>query len=260
MAMDSLCYLHHRLDFAKAEVSSLSLQGSYLRARLSARQIQVARTLNLSTGFRCDGGVVLQRAHVGGQLNCTRAVFQAPGGWALDAYGLAVGEDMVLYKSQCAGSVRLREAHVGGQLHCFEAVFQTSGDWALDAYGLVVGGDIALYEAQFVGPVLLVAARIGRGLICTKGVFSNPHGTALYIKEPAALYLEELTVGATMYLAQAQFIGQVLLSGVHIGGLLSCEEAAFVNPGGHALVADRLTGAAVGCRSSEVRVGGQAGP
>jgi hypothetical protein len=68
------CHLRHRLNLAKAEAPNLNLRGSYLRARLSARRLRVAHTLNLSTGFRCDGGVVLREAHVGGQLDCDEAV------------------------------------------------------------------------------------------------------------------------------------------------------------------------------------------
>jgi hypothetical protein len=108
-----------------------------------------------------------------------------------------------------------------------------------------------LYNSRCAGPVLLVASHIGRGLTCANGMFSNPHGAALYIEEPAALFIQELTVGATMYLQQAQFIGQVFLSGVQIGGLLGCEETVFLNPGGHALVVDRLTGAAVSLRRAK---------
>jgi hypothetical protein len=84
------CYLHSRLDLAKAEAPNISLRGSYLRSRLSARRLRVIHTLNL-TRFRCDGGVALGEAHISGQLDCTGAVFSNPDGQALTAVRLTVG-------------------------------------------------------------------------------------------------------------------------------------------------------------------------
>ena len=68
-------------------------------------------------------GVVLREAHIGGQLDCTEAVFTNPDGAALNADGLVVDADMFLRKAQCTGEVRLSGAHIGGQLDCTEAVF-----------------------------------------------------------------------------------------------------------------------------------------
>jgi hypothetical protein len=46
--------------------ANLVLRGSYLRFGLYARQMQVAQTLNISDGFRCDRRAVFDRAHIGG--------------------------------------------------------------------------------------------------------------------------------------------------------------------------------------------------
>jgi hypothetical protein len=62
----SRCYLRHRLDLARTEIANLVLRGSYLRFGLYARQMQVAQTLNISDGFRCDRRAVFDRAHIGG--------------------------------------------------------------------------------------------------------------------------------------------------------------------------------------------------
>ena len=66
------CYLHHELHLAKAVVPNVNLRGSYLRSRLGARRLEVAYTPNLS-GCRCEGGVDVRDARVGGQLNCEEA-------------------------------------------------------------------------------------------------------------------------------------------------------------------------------------------
>src|SRR5512143_3194869 len=49
------CYLGGRLDLAKAEATDVSLRGSYLPRRLSARCLRVIHGLNLTGRFRCEG-------------------------------------------------------------------------------------------------------------------------------------------------------------------------------------------------------------
>ena len=53
------CYLGGRLDLAKAEASDISLRGSHLAQRLSARRMRLTGDLNLTDGFRCHGRVDL---------------------------------------------------------------------------------------------------------------------------------------------------------------------------------------------------------
>ena len=99
------CYLGYRLDLAQAEAPNISLRGSYLRSRLSARLLQVVHTLNLAD-FRCDGGVVLRDARINGLLNCVGAIFTNPDGQALNAVGLTADAGMSLEKAQCTGERR----------------------------------------------------------------------------------------------------------------------------------------------------------
>jgi hypothetical protein len=82
------CHLRCRLDLAKAEAPNISLRGSWLRSRLSARRLQVAHTLNLA-GFRCEGGVALGDAQIRGRLDCSGAVFCNPNGVAVHRRGAA---------------------------------------------------------------------------------------------------------------------------------------------------------------------------
>jgi len=71
------CYLRCRLDLAKMEAPNISLRGSFLRSRLSARRLRVIHTLNL-TRFRCDGGIALGEAPISGHLDWAEAVFSNP--------------------------------------------------------------------------------------------------------------------------------------------------------------------------------------
>ncbi|MGH3868125.1 MAG: hypothetical protein ACRDQ4_18780 [Pseudonocardiaceae bacterium] len=226
------CYLHCRLDLAKAEAPDISLRGSYLRSRLSARRLRVVHTLNV-TGFRCDGGVALREAHISGHLDCAEAVFSNPDGRALSAFGLTVDADMSLRKAQCTGEVRMTRAHIGGGLDCTDAVFSNPKGQALDASGLTVGGWMSLGEAQCTGEVHLFLARIGGQLVCDEAVFSNPNGLALNASE--------LTVDSWVSLGKAQCTGEVHLFLARIGGQLVCDEAIFSNPNGLALNAEELT-------------------
>src|SRR5512134_130792 len=57
------CYLGDPVDLAKADAPAISLRGSYLHRRLSARGLRLERTLNLSRGFQCRRPVRLRRAH-----------------------------------------------------------------------------------------------------------------------------------------------------------------------------------------------------
>jgi hypothetical protein len=202
------CHLHHRLDLAKAEAPNINLRSSYLRCRLSARRLKVTHTLNLSSGFRCDRGVVLREAHIGGRLACSDADFANPDCAALTAEGLTVGIAMSLNKVQCSGEVRLSGAHIGGQLTCIEAVFTNPHGAALSADGLTVDAGMFLSKAQCTGEVRMHGARITGPLHCTEAVFSNPNGKAL-----AA---EGLTVNAGMFVRKAQCTGEISLPSVHV--------------------------------------------
>jgi hypothetical protein len=219
------CYLHCRLDLAKAEAPNISLRGSFLRSRLSARRLRVVHTLNLA-GFRCDGGIALDEAHINGQLDCADAVFSNPDGEALSAVRLTVDTDMSLWKAQCTGKVRLSGAHISGQLNCTEAVFSNPGGQVLTAFGLIVDGFMFLKQVQCTGEVQLFCARIGNQLFCADAVFSNPDGEALNATGLTA---------RNIVLARAQCTGEVQLAIAHIGGYLNCDEAIFCNPQGMAV-------------------------
>ena len=64
--------------------------------------------------------MALREAHIGGQLDCTGAVFSNPDGEALNADRLVVDAGMFLLEAQCTGEVRLVGAHISGRLGCTE--------------------------------------------------------------------------------------------------------------------------------------------
>jgi hypothetical protein len=105
------CYLGGRLDLAKAEASDISLRGTHLAQRLSARRLRVTNDLNLSAGFRCHGRVDLREGHIGGSLDCEGATLSNPGGWALNGDGLTVDGYLDLRSAEVTGEVYLFGAH-----------------------------------------------------------------------------------------------------------------------------------------------------
>jgi hypothetical protein len=122
----------------------------------------VTHTLNL-TGVRCEGGVVLREAHIGGQLECSEAEFRKPDGIALNAAGLVVTH-MFLTKASCIGEVRLIGSHIAGQLNCSEAEFRKPDGIALNANGLVADTHMFLTKASCIGEVRVVVIGGDEGL------------------------------------------------------------------------------------------------
>jgi len=129
------CYLGGRLDLAKSEAADISLRGSLLACRLSARRLRLDHNLNLER-LACQGGVRLRGAHIGGQLSCDGATLTNEAGWALYADGLTVDGGLVLSAATVTGEVRLLGAHIGGQLSCVVATLTNEAGPALTADGL----------------------------------------------------------------------------------------------------------------------------
>jgi hypothetical protein len=138
------------LDLAKAKIPNLSLRGSYLHSRLSARRLQVAHTLDLSSRFHCQGAA-FPGAHIGGQLNCTEATFTNSDGDALSADGMTV-ESVFLSKAQCTGEARLLGAQISGQLACDEATFTHPDGFALNPNGSVLAPRVDQRATLVAGP------------------------------------------------------------------------------------------------------------
>jgi hypothetical protein len=108
------CFLGGQLDLAKAKAPDISLRGSYLCQRLSARQLHLDHNLNLSDRFHCHGAVKLAGAHIGGQLNCQEATFTNPDGTALNLERVSVTEAALIRPAGLEGRINLTDARVGG--------------------------------------------------------------------------------------------------------------------------------------------------
>jgi hypothetical protein len=99
-------------------------------------------------------------AHIGGQFNCTQAVFTKPDRTTLTADQLTVDGSMVLEKVRCIGELRMLNAHIGGQLNFSQAVLSNPNGRALSADGVTVDAGMFLDEVRCTGQLWLVAAHI----------------------------------------------------------------------------------------------------
>jgi hypothetical protein len=226
------CYLGGRLDLAKSKAADISLRGSRLACRLSARRLRLDHNLNLER-LACRGGVRLLGAHIGGQLNCEGATLTNEAGRALTADGLAIDSGLFLSAATVTGEVRLLGAHIGGVLTCEGATLTNQAGPALTADGLTVDRSLVLSAATVTGEVRLLGAHIGGQLACAGATLTNEAGRALSA--------DGLTVDSGLFLSAATVTGEVRLLGAHIGGQLNCTEATLTNEAGRALYADRLT-------------------
>jgi hypothetical protein len=202
------CYLGGRLDLAKSRAAGISLRGSHLACRLSARQLRLDHNLNLER-LDCRGGVRLPGAYISGQLNCGGAALTNEAGRALHADGLTVDGDLFLRTAKITGEVRLPGAHIGGQLNCDGATLTNEAGPALHADVLTVDGDLFLRTAKITGEVRLPGAHISGQLNCDGATLTNPSGLAVD--------LERATVDA-VYMRPTTLRGGIDLTHARVGG------------------------------------------
>jgi hypothetical protein len=99
--------------------------------------IDVNDSILLHRGFRAEGQVRLNRARIGGLLECSGGEFRNPGGYSLFARAARVGAGVLLGVGFVAeGSVRLSTAQITGDLDCRSGTFTED----FHAAGSVISG------------------------------------------------------------------------------------------------------------------------
>ena len=185
----------------------------------------------LMKGASITGGMQLSGGHIGGRLDCEGGCFYAKNGVALHADGLTATKGISLRgKFVAKGQVRLLHARTDGNLDCSSGTFHSNpGQYALSADLAYVGGTVSLSDKfSAIGEVRFPSARIG-ALECD-GKFEN--------RENFALCASEMEVRGGVAL-RAQFQGEVMLIGTHIGKSLSVT-GTLNNPKRIALNAERV--------------------
>ena len=162
---------------------------------LSADGLRVDGTLFLSKGFTAtgngdSGAVSLIGAHIGGQLNASKASLTNNTGPALNANTLHVDGDLLMSEgftatgSGDAGAVSLLGAHVVRTLDLSRATLTNQSGPALDADTLRIDSDLLLDGFTATGSgdsgaVRLLGAHIGSQLNASGATLTNQSGPAL---------------------------------------------------------------------------------
>ena len=207
---------------------SLSLSGAKI-ARLTADRITVEQTV-LFQGGSASGEVRLTGARIGGQLNFKDASLANPGGIALLAERLAVGDSLFCTEGFTArGEVCLSGARIDGNLDLSGAQMSNPGGIALLADSVTVTQCVFCWDGFTAdGQVRMLSAKVGEAFTLERATLSNPCGDALYAVR--------LTVeGDLLFRSEFTASGGLQLSGARISGVIDMTGVALSRPGGQAL-------------------------
>ena len=223
------------ITLENAELRDFSLSGSQCQ-ELNADGVHIERDLSLSYGFTTRGEVRLNRARIGGHLDCSGGSFLSAGPDALFAEGSQIGGGVYLrYEFQSLGRVCFRGAKILGNVDCESSLFQNEDQEALELKNAEISGDVLLRDGyQVQGRTSLKGARIQGRLDCEGGLFYNPGKVA--IDASGAQMASDL-----YFAGECHIEGRVLLVGAKVGGNLECDGMKLRNPNGMALDGKRLT-------------------
>lgn len=220
------CRLEQTVRLYGARTRHLSFPGSHI-PRLSCSYAVIDGHLRLS-GMR---GTLVQvdGAQVSGTFFLDRARLANPGGLALKAARLRVGEDILMRGGFTAeGGITLRGARIGGAFDLTAARISDPGGTALEAGRLQVGGDLSAAGLHTEGMVALPGASVTGTVFLAGAHLHHPAGRALYASA--------LQVGAGLHLRDGfTATGQIRLSAARLDGGLDLRNARIAHPGGTVL-------------------------
>jgi len=216
------CHLDSPVDLYAARLRQLNLGESAL-AGLNLGLATIEGNLRL-IGCRCTGAVRLTGTHVSGAVQLEKARLVNPGGVALLANRLTVGDDLLFGAGTALGEVRLAGAQVGGMVDLNDARLDNPGRRALTGFRLRVGAYLRGRGCTVEGEVTLVEAAVTGTVDLAGAQLRNPGADAL-----AAM---GITVGGVLDLCNGFAVdGAVRLAGARITGPLCLRDAQLANPG-----------------------------
>ncbi len=216
------------IDLQFAHLESFSLGGSICKD-IHADGIITNGSVYFDRGFTAYGPVNLNRATIGGQLDCRagRFLHNAEKEFAFNATSIKVQSNVFLNDEfEAQGPVKIRQAKIGGRLDCSNARFLYNQEFgfALDARSVDVEESIYLREGfECHGRVNLIRATVEKRLDCTGGKFlySAPKG--------CALNASATNIKASVFLrAGFEAHGGVNFIRSNIGGRLMCTGGIFL--------------------------------
>ncbi len=190
-----------------AIIDSLFLDGSIVPG-LHADRIEARGTISLR-GAVMSGGVLVEGGRIGGNLDCTGVVIDAPKDHAIHAEDL-VASSVLLRGAVIQGSVRLSGARLWADVDAFNLRVRCADKPAIDAGAIETRGSVVLRSARVEGTLRLVSARIGSDLILQDALLTNPGQVALQLNNADI-------VGVMMLNGRAKVSGVLDLTGTTIG-------------------------------------------
>ena len=237
------CAFERPVIFTEAQAVAIRMPGCHVPG-IAASQLALRGDLVLSEGFTASAEVCLAGATIGGQLILDGATLSDPGGRALSASWVSVGQSVLCRAGFTArGQVHLEGARIGGLLSMNGGCIINPGHTAVDAQRMTVHGAMFCREGFRVeGELRLFGTRIGGQL--------NFDGAVLDGGNRRALFASQIKVENTLFCRRGFTArGEIILDGADIGGRLDLSGAHLLNPDGRTLTADRLTtGQSMYCR------------
>lgn len=225
------CFFDELVNVDEARAPKLELTNCSLPA-FTGRQLETRGDVSLAGSHTRT--VNLIGAHIGGQLNLSRARLSNPNGLAISANGVEIAGDMACNDDfRAAGEMRLARAHIGGQLNLGGAQLANRSGIALCIDGARIDGDMSCEEAGFQaeGEISVVGAHIGGQLILRSGQLVNPNGSTLVA--------DGARIDGDMFCHEGfRAEGELRLVGARIGGQAVFNQAQLANRWGVALCAD----------------------
>src|SRR5919198_1151770 len=198
---------------------------------LNAESLTVGQRILCTDGFRANGLVDLQGAHVKGSVHLGDATLTGPGssGLVLHAASMTVDQDMNCNgRFRAEGTVNLRDAHVRGSLNFGDATLTADdpSSPALSAVSLTVDQDMSCNgKFRTEGAVLLNGAKVGMELSFAGATLTRPDASGTVLSAPS------LTVGQAMFCSDGfQAEGTVNLQGARVDGSLVLTGASMKGP------------------------------
>lgn len=203
------------LILSKSQAMSINLRGSHVK-RISARELQIKGSLNMSGDFRCDSGITLLAARVGGSILADNCSLSGGGRLAMNADRIDVHGSFLVANCKIEGGVSVTDAKIGHHLVIGGSEIDSVVNAALNADRLVTGGNVALQECRINGCVRIPNGRVGSQFKMDGSWLRSGMGEPAFVGDG-------LTVGADAVLCGLSAEGEVRFSGARVGGQFTCD-------------------------------------
>jgi hypothetical protein len=228
------CVITDRIDLEAATIKTLRLYET-LVGHIWAVGLNVQGDVAFARDFKATNGVMLDRAHIAGDLICSDGQFHNSGGAALSLFGAKIDGSVYLLNFRAEGEVNLRTTAIGGNFNCQGAHFHNPEPaehekdvppvYALAASQLQVGGSVFLRSGfEALGRIHLINAKIGRDLDCTGARLHNPGKNVLDA--------DRIAIGADAFFRNGfQTDGKMILIDATVEGSVDFQYAKFMGSG-----------------------------